>query len=99
MRMMLKVSMPVETGNTAVKDGSLPRAIQALTERIRPEAAYFYPEDGKRTALFVFDMQEASAIPTVVEPLFVALNAAVTLSPVMNADDLQKGLGEAARQR
>jgi hypothetical protein len=97
--MMLKVTMPVEAGNTAVKDGSLPRAIQALMEQVKPEAAYFYPADGKRTALFVFDMKKPSDIPAIVEPLFMGLNAAVTLTPVMNAEDLQKGLGAIAVKR
>jgi hypothetical protein len=40
----------------------------------------------------VFDMDDASAIPAVVEPLFAALNARIDLLPVMNLDDLQKGL-------
>ena len=39
MRMMLRVSIPVEAGNAAIKDGSLPRAIQATSERVKPEAA------------------------------------------------------------
>jgi len=99
MRMMLRLWMPVESGNSAVKDGSLPRAIQSLIERLKPEAAYFFPDDGKRSAMFVFDMQEASQIPPIVEPLFMGMNAAVTLSPVMNAEDLQKGLAEAAKLR
>jgi hypothetical protein len=97
--MMLKVTMPVEAGNTAVKDGSLPRAIKALMDQVKPEAAYFYPSDGKRTALFVFDMKDPADIPTIVEPLFMGMNAAVTLTPVMNAEDLQKGLGAIATKR
>ena len=76
---------------------SLPRTIQSLIERLKPEASYFF--DGKRTALFVFIMQETSQIPPIVEPLFMGLNAAVTLSPVMNAEELQKGLAEWAKLR
>jgi len=55
------------------------------------EAAYFYPENGLRTALFVFDLAGSDQLPPTVEPLFRNLNAAVTLTPVMNADDLQRG--------
>jgi hypothetical protein len=99
MRMMLRIWMPVESSNSAVKDGSLPRAFQSLSERLKPEAAYFFPDDGKRSALFVFDMQDASQIPSIVEPLFAGMNAAVKLCPVMNAGDLAKGLGEAAKLR
>ena len=97
MRMMLKVTIPVETGNKANKDGSLARALQGTAERLKPEAAYFLADDGKRTALFFFNMQDTSQIPGIAEPLFMGLNASVTISPVMNADDLQKGLAEAAK--
>jgi len=99
MRMMLRVVMPVEAGNAAVKDGSLGRTFQALSEQLKAEAAYFFPDEGRRSALFVFDMQDASQLPTIAEPLFMRLNAAVSLFPVMNAADLQKGLTEAAKVR
>jgi hypothetical protein len=97
MRMMLKVTIPVEAGNQAVKDGTLPRVMQNTTERLKPEAAYFLAEDGKRTALFFFNMQDVSQVPAIAEPLFMGMNASVTMVPVMNGDDLQKGLAEAAK--
>lgn len=97
MRMMLKVTIPVEAGNTTIKDGSLPKTIQAVTQSLKPEAAYFLAEDGLRTAMFFFDMKDASQIPAIVEPLFMGMNAAVTLTPVMNQADLEKGLKQAAK--
>jgi hypothetical protein len=96
MRMMMKVSIPVEAGNKAIKDGSLARAIQSTTERLKPEATYFLTGEGERTALFFFNLDDSSQIPAFAEPLFTALNASLTLSPVMNADDLQKGLAAAS---
>jgi hypothetical protein len=42
--------------------------------------------------MMFFDMKDASEIPGIVEPLFAGLNARVELLPVMNADDLKKGL-------
>ena len=95
MRMLLKVSMAVTPGNEAAKSGALQRAIQATMEALKPEAAYFYPEDGKRTALMVFDMKGSWQLPAIGEPLFQALGAAVTVTPVMNGEDLQRGFKEA----
>jgi hypothetical protein len=63
-----------------------------LAEKINHEVAYLLPTDGERSAMFVFDMQDGTALPSIVEPLFRALDASVELSPVMNLDDLQKGL-------
>jgi hypothetical protein len=40
----------------------------------------------------VFDMPDPSDMPPFAEPLFESLGADVELAPVMNADDLQKGL-------
>lgn len=94
MRMMLKVSIPVEAGNKAIKDGSLPKTMMGFVESMKPEACYFGPDGGKRTAFFVFDMKDTTMIPTVAERFFEDLNAAIDLTPVMNLDDLKAGLGK-----
>jgi len=92
MRVMLRVSFPVEQGNKAIKDGSLPKTVMAFVDRMKPEACYFFPHGGKRSALFVFDMQESSQLAPTVEGFFDALHADVELTPVMNLEDLKKGL-------
>jgi hypothetical protein len=89
--------MPVEPANKAVKDGSLPKTIQALVQDLRPEASYFYAEHGQRTALFVFDLKDPTQIPQVAEPLFTKLCASVEMYPVMNADELKSGLEKTMR--
>src|SRR4051794_7748580 len=63
MRMLMKVQMPTESGNDAIKDGSLPQVMASSLEALRAEAAYFTAEDGMRTALIFFDMKDASDIP------------------------------------
>lgn len=91
MRTMLKMTLPVEAGNKVIADGALGRVLQETMERLKPEAAYFTVEDGKRTAFIFFDFTEVSQMPPVAEPLF-GLGADVQLTPVMSAQDLQKGL-------
>jgi hypothetical protein len=92
MRMLMKLSIPVEAGNAAIKDGSLPKVLQGLLDAVKPEAAYFYGENGRRAAVVIFDMQSPSQIPPICEPAFQGMNAAVELFPVMNLDDLKAGL-------
>ncbi|MBI5479068.1 MAG: hypothetical protein HY906_09440 [Deltaproteobacteria bacterium] len=94
MRTMLDVSIPVEAGNVALKEGRLQKTILATVDQLRPEASYFYPENGQRHAFFGAELKESSQIPGVVERLFEELNAAVTITPVMNYEDLKKGLGQ-----
>jgi hypothetical protein len=94
MRMMLKVTIPVKAGNAAIKDGSLPKIMGETLERLKPEAAYFLSENGLRTAIMIIDMKDPADIPSLAEPFFSGFNAAVTLVPVMNADDLKKGLSK-----
>jgi hypothetical protein len=94
MRTMARISIPVESGNQGVKDGALGKVIQGAAERWKPEAMYFTTVDGQRTAYFVFDLADASDIPVFAEPFFLGLNAAVEFSPVMNIEDLQRGLGQ-----
>jgi hypothetical protein len=96
MRMMLKFTLPVEKGNQAIKDGSLGKTLESIMKKLKPEAAYFAPLDGKRSGMMFFDLAEPSQIVEVVEPLFLNLNAATEIVPVMNGDDLRKGLAKVA---
>jgi hypothetical protein len=89
MRVLFKISFPVEAGNAvAKKDGF--KTIGNILEQQKPEAAYFMAENGKRTAILIINMQDASEIPAIAEPWFLALNAAIEATPVMVPADLQK---------
>ena len=90
--MMLRWTVPVERGNETIKDGSLARTLESLLDELKPEAAYFWPENGERGGMMVFDMADPSQIPQIAEPLFLNVDAAVDFAPVMNADDLKKAL-------
>src|SRR5271157_3217886 len=90
MRFLLKVNIPVEAGNAAVKAGKLGTTIQSILADLKPEAAYFTDNDGQRTGFIVFEMQDASQIPAVAEPWFLAFNARIELHAVMIPADLTK---------
>jgi GTP-dependent phosphoenolpyruvate carboxykinase len=94
MRVLLKASMDTERSNEAIRNGTLPKMIQEAVEHLKPEAAYFTTDHGKRTAFLVFDMQESSQMPATGEPFFLNLGAEISYTPVMNLDDVQKGLSQ-----
>ncbi|MDH6624232.1 hypothetical protein M2271_002034 [Streptomyces sp. LBL] len=97
MRVLLKVQMDTEKANEAIRNGTLAKLIQESVEQIKPEAAYFTAEDGRRTAYMVFDMQDSSQMPVISEPFFLNLGAKITYTPVMNMEDVQKGLSQLGR--
>ncbi len=90
MRCLLKVSIPVDTGNAAIADGSMPKTIESILNEFKPEAAYFAEENGQRTGYIFLDLKDPSQIPAISEPWFLAFNAQVGLHPAMNIDDLKK---------
>jgi hypothetical protein len=91
MRMLLKVSIPVDTGNAAVHEGKLGSTIARILDELKPEAAYFSEDNGERTAYIFFDMKDSSQLPAIAEPWFLAFDANLTVRPAMNLDDLKKG--------
>ena len=95
MRFMVKISMPVESGNLAAKCGF--DAIPKILAEQKPEAVYFVAEHGKRTGVLFLDLQDASQIPAIAEPWFLAFNAEVEFHPAMKLDDLAKA-GTAIKQ-
>lgn len=90
MRFLVKVSLPVEQSNAAFKSGKFAQIVQSIVAEMKPEAAYFTEENGKRGAYIFCDIQDVSQLPAVAEPWFLALNASVEFHPAMTPADLAK---------
>jgi hypothetical protein len=98
MRMLLKWEIGLEAGNDAVRSGKIAELNQRLMALIHPEAVYFGTEGGTRTAYIFFNLDDPAMMPVIAEPLFQELQSKVEFLPVMNADDLQRGLAKIAQQ-
>jgi hypothetical protein len=96
MRMLLKVQMDTRAGNKAYKDGTLAKTMDSALKALNPEAAYFTTQEGNRTAFIIFDMQDPSQMPKLSEPFFTQLDAKISYTPVMNTEDMRKGLAAAS---
>ena len=94
---MITCRIPGEKGNELVKNGTLGPTVQSIMEDLEPEAAYFVDVDGARGAHIVVDMEKASQIPPLVEPLMLALGAEIEVHPVMVLEDLGKATPEFER--
>jgi len=92
MRTFIKIQVPVQRGSKAIQDGTLPKIIGDFMERARPESAYFGVDAGHRTGFFVIDVKDSSELPSLLEPFFIGLDAAIELAPVMNPEELKQGL-------
>ncbi len=92
MRMMLKAQMDTAAATKAIEEGRMPTVMQSMMEQLKPEAAYFGPDGGVRTAFIIFQMDDPSQLPAISEPLFSEFNARVEIFPVMDRDDLERGL-------
>lgn len=92
MRVLMKVRMDTEASNRAIKDGSMPKLMDKMMEELKPEAAYFSLDQGRRCAFIFFDLKEPSMMPSIAEPFFMGLGAEIECAPAMNREDLKTGL-------
>lgn len=88
MRFLVKATVPNATGNARMLDGTFASRLQSAMQDIKPEAAYFTAVGGCRTAYLIVDIPDASHIPAVGEPLFLGMDCALEISPVMLLEDL-----------
>jgi hypothetical protein len=91
MRMIMHVDFPPEPFNTLVRNGTVGATIQKALADVKPEAAYFSEENGRRGAVLIVDLPEASKIPALAEPFFLTLNASVRFRIAMTPEDLARG--------
>ncbi len=90
MRMLMIVEIPAEGAKEALRSGKAFQAFQDVLSQINPEAVYFAPKNGNRTAFIVFDLDDPSRLPAIQEPFFLSLNATVEMMPCFTPPELQK---------
>lgn len=91
MRMMVTIRVPAAAGNRAITGGSMTGLIEKLMQKTRPECAYFFLENGKRTMRAVFDMKTNIDQVPALEPAIIGLDAEVEIIPVLTAEELHAG--------
>jgi hypothetical protein len=99
MLFVVRISLPVEKFNAALRDGTAAKKIARILEDTKPEAAYFTTTDGKRGGFLIFNVAHAAEIPRLAESWFLNFEASVEFMPALLPEDLQKaGLEELAKK-
>ena len=86
----MNVRLPHQPFNAALKDGTAGSKLNRILEAIKPEAVYFTEHCGRRGAVMVVNMPDASSIPALAEPWFMTFEADVEFRIAMTPDDLKK---------
>lgn len=97
MRLVVKVSWDVEAGNALARSGNMGSTMKQILSELKPEAAYFTAENGRRGGIFIVQVNDASEIPAIAEPFFLKMKASVELLPCMLPEDLMKAEGAIAK--
>ena len=99
MKMLMTVEFPLEPFNSMIRSGKAGETMSHILETIKPEAAYFTQQDGKRSGIFVIDLKNSSDAPFFSEPFFLKFEASCKFRILMNPADLQSaGLDKLGKQ-
>ena len=89
MRILITFSMNPEKGEQLIKEGRIGETMSSILEELQPEAAYFTDVEGTRGGFLVVNMEDASQMPAMTEPLLLGVGATVHMQPVMTPEDLR----------
>jgi hypothetical protein len=90
MRMIMHVDFPPEPFNALVRNGTVGAVLQQALNDLKPQAAYFSEENGRRGGVLIVDVPDASKIPALSEPFFLTFNANVRFRIAMTPEDLAR---------
>src|SRR5829696_1037961 len=81
MRVMLSFTIQPEKGDALIKEGRIGETLESILEDLQPEVAYFTDVEGTRGGYLVVNIDDASQIPAMTEPLLLGVGATVQMHP------------------
>jgi hypothetical protein len=85
---LIRATLPVDAGNKLIK-GDMQATFDKVMGDVRPEQVFFCVEKGQRTIYMLVDLQSATDMVRIGEPLWLALGADVETIPAMTQDEFQ----------
>jgi hypothetical protein len=89
MKFIVEVDFPLEPFNTYVRKGTAGEKIGEVLGAIKPEVIYFTDNGVGRGAVMIVDLDTASQVPHVTEPLMLNFGASVHYRIAMSPEELQ----------
>ena len=97
MKFIVEVAFPLEPFNTYVRKGIAGEKIAEVLGHIKPEVAYFTDSGVGRGAMMVVEVESASRVPHITEPLMLNFDASVHYRAAITPEELRSaGLEEYA---
>lgn len=90
MKYMIQMTIPNSIGNDLVEDHEFINKLRIYIKNTRAESAYFTLRKGKRTAIFIMDIESPKQMYDACEPLLM-LGGKVQRDMVMTFDDIKGG--------
>lgn len=90
MRILFKITIPVEPFSTFARAGLAGQKFGAILESTKPESIYFTGNGSGRGAVVVHDVQDGSHIPALVEPWMLMFNAHIEYSVAITPEELMR---------
>jgi hypothetical protein len=88
-KFIVEADFPLEPFNTYVRKGTAGQKIGEVLGAIKPEVIYFTDNGVGRGAVMIVELDSASQIPHVTEPLMLNFDASVHYRIAMAPEELQ----------
>jgi hypothetical protein len=90
MKLLFKITIPIEPFNTLARAGTVGQKLGAILEATKPETAYFTGNESGRGVVAVYDVADGSQIPAIGEPWFLTFNAKIEYSVAISVEEMGK---------
>ncbi len=91
MRFLVKTTMDTQIANELVKSGEM-KIVNQIIEQQKPEAVYFYEDQGVRSQILIVNIDDPSELPAIAEPWWQNFGGTVEFHPAMVPADLEKAM-------